>query len=99
MKITDQRTVKDHLIEGGDLILLPDGVTFLVLTATPVDLMCLINMGTGEFYVPGDKYTSVWFKHPAHMRNHLKKHYKSYQHIKNNQVEVTIHDAATHSGF
>lgn len=93
MKITDKRDLLSPLIEGGDLILIPNGALLIVVLPADVgsELVALLNVETGRFYIPEGK-SSAWFNHPQHMRNHLKKHYETYQHIKNQQVEVIIHD-------
>lgn len=100
MKITDKRVAYSPLIEGGDFILLPDGRMFVVIIPVNVsadsDSIALIDLETGKFYLDNDSH--AWFNHPQHMRNHLKKHYAAYHHIKNKQMEVIIHEQ-TYSGF
>lgn len=99
MKITDKRSELSPLIEGGDWIVIPGHGHYMVLIPAGLETsekIALIGVGTGGFYFKEDG--GAWFNHPQHMRNHLKKHYGSYQHIKNQQLEVIIHDK-TYSGF
>jgi hypothetical protein len=100
MKITDKRSALSPLIEGGDWIITENGLVFMVIIPVGLDdssgKIALIDMETGEFYVPSSGF--AWFNHPQHMRNHLKKHFETYKHIKNKQLEVIIHEK-TFEGF
>jgi hypothetical protein len=102
MKITDQRLKETGLIRGGDLIMFAGSgidLLFMVLESNAGDgQLSLVDVRAGRFYIHPDPKEIGWFRHPAHLRNHLKKHYGEYQHIKNSQLEVIIHDATT-EGF